>query len=119
MKKSMILIALLLAIVSVGAVFAAANDTDLSNGTGSEDTGVPDAPEVNETGDNETADDSPAGEPNTNTTNTTGNVTNDTNISAAGEPVKAPVENTLAETGLPIVALVLVVLAAVGVYRRK
>lgn len=116
----MILIALLLAIVSVGAVFAAANDTDVSNGTDSEDTDVPEVPVANETVDNETADDSSAGgEATTNTTNTTGNVTNDTNISAAGEPVKAPVENTLAETGLPIVALVLVVLAAVGVYRRK
>lgn len=117
MKKSMILIALLLAIVSVGAVFAADNDTNVTNNQTTDVT-----PEVNQTVDNTTSDDNPAGEITTNVTNTTGNVTNDTNVSAAGEPVKEPVkpiENTLAETGLPIVALVLVVLAAVGVYRRK
>ncbi|MDO5849439.1 MAG: hypothetical protein Q4P18_07880 [Methanobrevibacter sp.] len=56
------------------------------------------------------------------TTNTT-NAINNTDVPAAGEPpMKSPakpaVETHLEKTGLPIVALVLVVLAAVGLYRR-
>lgn len=117
MQKSIILLALLIAVISLGSVMADDNVTGTNTTSGAESniTNATNSTEI--VNDNNIA----AGSDIANNTNTTSNATNSTQ--AAGEPLN----NTLAdvdsekmlETGLPIVALLTVALLGVGAYRRK
>ncbi len=115
--RNYVLITLLIAVLSAGVVFAADNlintsqiDNHTDDGGLNESTNQENAVEHNNKTMENTTDKNVVGETpimNSDFNNTTHNLTNYT---------ETPVP--MMETGLPVVALVLVVLAAIGLYRK-